>query len=805
MADSPEQKRKTGAVPRSGGRSTASSASKRSGVSVKKKRSGNKEIIAVLLAMAGLLLFISIIGKAGAFGRVLVWLFYGLVGNIATILIMIMLFVIAWCILRGTEKQVFSFRRNILFALLVLTISALVHTIWVDFSEYGEGSFVEAVKFLWESSPGGLIGGGLSSLLQKLMAKAGALVVLIPVVIILAMVLFHLSLVAFLDRMRDHGSAAWARFSKIRERFQDEREKDREKKIKQQPKVVGEQKLSALLPGEEDDPDLSFPEYEENHKGLSLFYDDMRPQNTPEQTTLFDRREETLPSREFQPVELEEEEDDSHSEPALPKTQQRDDFCDIRPPFSLLTANPSTQDAVSEERAASAVHTAKQLEDVMQSFGIAAKVIHISRGPSVTRFELQPHSGVKVSRIKNLSDDIALNLAAPGIRIEAPIPGKAAIGIEIPNKDVQMVYLREIIESKAFLNQRSALAICLGYDISGEPIVADIAKMPHLMIAGSTGSGKSVCVNCLIMSILYKSSPKDVRLILVDPKVVELGIYNGIPHLHIPVVTEPKKAAAALSWAVQEMENRYRLFAEHNLRDIASYNEYAKEQGLEKMPRIVIIIDELADLMMVARDAVETSINRIAQKARAAGMHLVVATQRPSVDVITGLIKSNIPSRIAFKVASQVDSRTILDAAGAEKLLGRGDMLFYPVGSMKATRVQGAFVSDKEVESVVEFLKKTGEPEYDESMIEEVNSSVLLETNNKKTGGKNEGDELLPEAIEIAMELKQISASFLQRRLGIGYNRAARLIDQMEERGIIGGKDGSNPRQVLVDRMNYEE
>lgn len=812
MADRPDDKKKTDTSRTS--RGTVSS-SKRSGVSLKKKKSANKEIIALLLAMVALLLFFSIIGKTGVFGRLLTGLFYGLVGQLATIIIMVLLFVIAWCLLRGTEKQVFSFRRSVLFALLVLTVSALVHTLMIDFDEYSQGSVFDAMAFLWTSSPGGLIGGGLSSLLQKLMAKAGALVVLIPVVIILAMMLFHLSLVAFLDRVRDHGTVAWGRISKIRERFQEEKEQET---LRAPRKKLGKKDKLETSDRQEDRAKWDVPESAEpageETRTLSGFFNDMRPQGEADQTGLFDDTKEPYSHDTFTPIELEEEseedsetEDDALDEPPfdVPKLPPREEFCDIRPPFSLLTPNPNNQDTVPEERANSAMQTAKQLEDVMQSFGISAKVIHISRGPSVTRFELQPHSGVKVSRIKNLADDIALNLAAPGIRIEAPIPGKAAIGIEIPNKDVQMVYLREIIESKAFLNQRSSLAICLGFDISGEPIVADIAKMPHLMIAGSTGSGKSVCVNCLIMSILYKSSPKDVRLILVDPKVVELGIYNGIPHLHIPVVTEPKKAAAALAWAVQEMENRYRMFAEHNLRDIASYNDYAQEQGLEKMPRIVIIIDELADLMMVARDAVETSINRIAQKARAAGMHLVVATQRPSVDVITGLIKSNIPSRIAFKVASQVDSRTILDSAGAEKLLGRGDMLFYPVGSLKATRVQGAFVSDKEVESVVEFLKQNGEAEYDETMIEEVNSSALLEPGGKKTASKNDGDELLPEAIEIAIELKQISASFLQRRLGIGYNRAARLIDQMEERGIVGGKDGSNPRQVLVDRMHYEE
>ncbi|HOA32835.1 MAG TPA: DNA translocase FtsK, partial [Clostridia bacterium] len=406
-------------------------------------------------------------------------------------------------------------------------------------------------------------------------------------------------------------------------------------------------------------------------------------------------------------------------------------------------------------------------------------------------------------KIKNLSEDIALNLASPGIRIEQ-IPGKAAIGVEVPNDAVRVVSLREIIDSKAFRNHRSNTAFCLGCDITGEPVVADIARMPHLLIAGATGSGKSVCINSLIMSLIYKASPDDVKLILIDPKVVELGIYNGIPHLMIPVVTQTKKAAGALSWAVQEMEKRYTMFAEKGVRDIAGYNRQAKAEGEDKLPKIVIIIDELADLMLAARDSVEDAICRIAQKARACGIHLVVATQRPSVDVITGLIKANIPSRIAFKVASQVDSRIILDnagGAGADKLLGRGDMLFLPVGSIKPIRVQGAFVSDAEVEAVVDYLKKSCEAEYDMEVVKEVENTQSAE------GTRNtalEEDELLPQAVQIAIEMKQISASYLQRKLGIGYNRAARIIDQMEERGYISCKDGSNPRMVLIDKFPEE-
>ncbi|MBR5500956.1 MAG: DNA translocase FtsK, partial [Clostridia bacterium] len=484
----------------------------------------------------------------------------------------------------------------------------------------------------------------------------------------------------------------------------------------------------------------------------------------------------------------------------------KEEFDYIKPPFSMLHRVEEPAGRIDEQRQ-QATQTARKLEAVMRSFGIEAKVISISRGSTVTMYELQPQSGVKVSRIKNLADDIALNLAASGIRIEAPIPGKAAIGIEIPNEEKSTVYLKSLVETNAFLNHKSKLAFCLGEDISGEPVIADIAKMPHMLIAGTTGSGKSVCVNCLIVSLLYRCSPNDVRLIMIDPKVVELQMYNGIPHLLIPVVTEPKKAAAALSWAVQEMENRYKQFALCNIRDINAYNLYAKEHDLPTLPRIVIIIDELADLMMVVRDSIEEAINRIAQKARAAGMHLIVATQRPSVDVITGLIKANIPSRIAFAVSSQVDSKTILDYGGAEKLLGRGDMLYYPVGNMKATRVQGGFVSDGEIENIVDFIKDSvSEPTYDDAVSAQIDSVRILEKGGKRGGSamtsgggvEGDGDPLLSDALDIAIEVKQISASFLQRKLGLGYARASRLIDQLEERGYISGRDGNNPRHVLV-------
>ena len=472
----------------------------------------------------------------------------------------------------------------------------------------------------------------------------------------------------------------------------------------------------------------------------------------------------------------------------------------VYPPYDLLQEDLETG-GNSKNYRNQVLEGAKKLEETLNSFGVSAKVINVTRGPTVTRYELQPSPGVKVSRIVSLSDDIALNLAAPAIRLEAPIPGKAAIGIEVPNKEINMVRVRDVIESQEFAQHPSKLAFAVGKDVSGEIIIVDIAKMPHLLIAGATGSGKSVCINSLIISLLYKSSPEEVKLLMIDPKVVELGIYNGIPHLLIPVVTEPKKAAGALNWAVQEMVNRYKLFAEKAVRDIKGYNELVKKTGEQSiLPQIVIIIDELADLMMVAPNDVEDAICRLAQMARAAGMHLVIATQRPSVDVITGVIKANIPSRISFAVSSQIDSRTILDMAGAEKLLGRGDMLLHPVGKPKPLRAQGANITDTEVEKVVEFVKAQGNVLYDDHIIEEINSE-----DSPFDHDSGDNDELLPRAIELVVEAGQASVSLIQRKFKVGYARAARIVDQMEARGIVGGFEGSKPRQLLISRQQWHE
>ena len=470
------------------------------------------------------------------------------------------------------------------------------------------------------------------------------------------------------------------------------------------------------------------------------------------------------------------------------------------PPLSLLKAS----DSVSEATAAGVEVTAEHLVDTLRSFGVETRIVNISRGPTVTRYELQPCAGVKISKITNLADDIALNLATAGVRIEAPIPNKAAVGIEVPNKSSDIVGVRGILESPAFAAAKSKLTVALGKDIGGNAVVADIAKMPHGLIAGATGSGKSVCINTIIMSILYKATPEEVKLLMIDPKVVELGIYNGIPHLLVPVVTDPRKASGALGWAVSEMEKRYKMFADRGVRDLAGYNRFVETLGedteVEKMPHIVIIIDELADLMMTAPNEVEDSINRIAAKARAAGMHLIIATQRPSVDVVTGVIKANIPTRIAFAVSSQVDSRTILDSAGAEKLLGRGDMLFSPVGSTKPNRIQGCFVSDEEVESVVDFIKCGGTADYDDNVMVEIERQAAVEKK-QKTGLAEDGpeeDPMLMEAIRVVVENGMASTSLLQRKLKLGYARAARIVDEMDQRGVVGPYDGPRPRKVLI-------
>jgi len=786
---------------------------------VKNSRSNRSEVIAVAIFASAIFLFFCLLNKVGYVGLLFRDLMFGLFGGFSSYLIVASMVFLAWSLLRGTYSKHFSIGNWTLFIILLIFLGALIHTFKNDYT-YEDASIWRIIGDLWNSSRknfacGGIIGGSVSLILQRYTEKAGTFLILVPINIIVSMILFSLSFVRAVNKATPAFSSINRKVRTIRGRFKNSsygqiRDND----------YYNNEDYSGNVPADKNIVAIKKP------AKISEYYDEIRPDdddvvilppdqmqipvvadNSSEREIGMDGfghkiqkqkiQKEKIPEADLSAVEKMPAASASFSEP------NKNIFKYVKPPFSLLKESTLSAKS-SEEQKSSATLIAKKLEDVLTSFGISAKVVHISRGPSVTRYELQPNSGVKVSRIKNLADDIALNLAAKGLRIEAPIPGKAAIGIEIANSEVEMVFLRSVLETDEFLNHKSKIAVCLGYDVSGEPVIADLAKMPHLLVAGSTGSGKSVCINCIIMSLLYRAIPEEVKLIMIDPKVVELGVYNGIPHLMIPVVKNPKKAAGALAWAVQEMTNRYNLFADSGVRDMSGYNEWAVNNGKEKIPHIIIIIDELADLMMVAHDTVEESICRLAQMARAAGMHLVIATQRPSVDVITGLIKANIPSRISFKVASQIDARTILDVAGAEKLLGRGDMLFMPVGSMKATRVQGAFVSDNEVEDVVEFLKKNGEATYDESIIEEVTSGgddSSQDDDEERSGGSS--DKLLPEAIRIAIDMRGVSTSYLQRRLGIGYNRAAKLVDLMEEKGIISGKDGNNKRVVLVD--HYEE
>ncbi|WP_425060924.1 DNA translocase SpoIIIE [Sporomusa carbonis] len=520
---------------------------------------------------------------------------------------------------------------------------------------------------------------------------------------------------------------------------------------------------------------------QEEIKNQAVFYDQQRDVRSNSITHTKESNHASTISECISPVE--------QPEPQ-PLTLTQPTATDINPTYMLpplsLIKKPNRPRLAKVSKEVS--DNARILEQTLDSFSVSAKVINTCQGPTVTRYELEPAPGVKVSKIVNLADDLALKLASSGVRIEAPIPGKAAIGIEVPNKELSGVALREVLEAEEFQRSSSVLTVALGKDIAGQPIVADLAKMPHLLVAGATGSGKSVCINTLITSVLFKARPDEVKLVLIDPKMVELSNYNGIPHLLTPVVTDAKKAASALNWAVQEMERRYEVFATAGVRDIARYNDIHREG---RLPLIVIIIDELADLMMVAPVDVEDAICRLAQKARAAGLHLVLATQRPSVDVITGTIKANVPSRISFAVSSQVDSRTILDMAGAEKLLGKGDMLFYPVGAAKPLRIQGAFIADSEVEDLVNYIKHQAEPEYNDGI-------TTVEAGSHKDEQPQFEDELLEEAVRMVLETGQASVSMLQRKFRIGYTRAARLIDTMEEMKIVGPNVGSKAREIIM-------
>ena len=650
---------------------------------------------------------------------------------------------------------------------------------------------------------GGILGAAIAYPLAKLFSPIVALIIVVGIMVLVAVVVFKLN--------------PGERIGNYIDRKYEEREQDRqETEGKGKKKSVIQEDLANQMEGRPETAKERKLREKEEKRQAALQVDEQLTINMGQdkasknkdyiENNIFKNNvpKESSGNELFETVD-QEKEDKTKEVLQLEHSQIVADEHYEYPPVEILSLG---EKSATKGSAKTLTENAAKLQKTLYSFGVSAKVQDVSVGPTITRYELKPAEGTRVSKIANLADDIALNLAAETIRIEAPIPGKQAVGIEVPNEKKEAVHLREVIDSDEFANNKSKLSIALGKDVAGKTVVADIAKMPHVLIAGSTGSGKSVCINSIITSIVYNAKPSEVKLVMVDPKVVELSVYNGIPHLLIPVVTDPKKAAGALAWAVIEMDERYAKFAQKGVRDLKGYNKaIEKENENAKLPQIVIIIDELADLMMVAAKDVEEAICRLAQKARAAGMHLVIATQRPSVDVITGLIKANVPSRIAFAVSSQVDSRTILDCAGAEKLLGKGDMLFYPVGATKPQRIQGAFVSDDEVEKIVDFIKSNaGEVVYNSEIIETIeNSNKSDKEMLESEASDNTCDPLLNEAIETVVETGQASTSFIQRRFKVGYARAGRIIDQMEERGIISGYQGSKPREVLMSKERWEE
>ena len=792
----------------------------------RKKAPMNIDIVVISLIILSILSAVLIYSNAGALGSTLSPVLGGLMGIIKYV-IPIGIFVIGIYMMK--ENNDYLFYKIVEYVVFLFAIAAILHIYHFSKIPLADNVTFEelvsaAYNFGMSNQGGGAIGAIVAVPLINLLGSIGATIICIGAAIIALVLILEIKPTEmFLDYVdsREERREAW---QDEREQMRERREERRNARHKRVSDVAHEtvehdkakenavQGQIELMPDEIiinhfNDQEPETPKKES--KGFSIF--GRKKKDDPEELdNIFEHSKnnnnnkvnEKVDTNDIFVEEEKQKQDNTKAVLQLEHTMTVEDEHYEYPPVNLLTKGDKK---TTKAGAKALTDTATKLQKTLYSFGVSAKVENVSVGPAITRYELRPAEGVRVSKIANLADDIALNLAAETIRIEAPIPGKQAVGIEVPNKEKEMVHLREVIESPEFENNKSKLSVALGKDVAGQNIIADIAKMPHVLIAGSTGSGKSVCINTIITSFIYNAKPSEVKLVMVDPKVVELSVYNGIPHLLIPVVTDPKKAAGALAWAVQEMDNRYKLFAEKGVRDLKGYNKALEKEELDgKLPQIVIIVDELADLMMVAAKDVEDSICRLAQKARAAGMHLVIATQRPSVDVITGLIKANVPSRIAFAVSSQVDSRTILDQVGAEKLLGKGDMLYFPSGASKPTRVQGCFVDDSEVEKIVDFVKANGEAKYSEDIIESI------ENNNKSDkeiaeDKDDDSDEFLPEAIETVIEIGTASASLIQRKFKVGYARAARIIDQMEERGIISGYQGSKPREVLMSKERWAE
>lgn len=790
------------------------------------------EIIILSALAAGILLLISNFGIGGFVGDAVSSVLFGLFGTIAYIIPILLFIGIAFVISnKGNSIAYIKTAAGAGFTLMVCTLFQLI------MNEYTAGTRLFSYYKIssMHKDGGGLLGGIVVSALCPAIGVIGTYVIVIILCIICLVIITEKSFIrgvkkgsekayysAKQDAKKRKEQAELRREKRAQEREQKAAEKERRRKDNTVSGVSFDTTLVKKSPEmreitpPEDVPDL-FAEEISSYDGREA---EVSKNTVPDDITINRAQpimEEEAPIPEPVPEKRKTKESKKQVETATANVEQEIKKSEekrakeyVFPPLSLLKhGKKSGGDSDAHLR-----QTAMKLQQTLQNFNVNVTVTNVSCGPSVTRYELQPEQGVKVSKIVGLADDIKLNLAAADIRIEAPIPGKAAVGIEVPNKENTAVMLRDLLETDEFQNHESKIAFAAGRDIAGKVVVADIMKMPHVLIAGATGSGKSVCINTLIMSILYKADPKDVKLIMIDPKVVELSVYNGIPHLMIPVVTDPKKAAGALNWAVAEMMKRYDLFAQYNVRDLKGYNakvetvEAIEEEGKpEKLPQIVIIVDELADLMMVAPGEVEESICRLAQLARAAGIHLVLATQRPSVNVITGLIKANMPSRIAFSVSSGVDSRTIIDMNGAEKLLGKGDMLFYPAGYQKPARVQGAFVSDKEVQAVVDFLVKNSESvQYNEEITNHVNSaSVAAGGTVSGNSGADDRDAYFVDAGKFIIEKDKASIGMLQRVFKIGFNRAARIMDQLAEAGVVGEEEGTKPRKVLMSMEQFEQ
>ncbi len=772
---------------------------KRTAKRTAKKQATRLDMAIVILFILSILSAVLIYTKSGIVGVKLTEILGGIVGIIRYV-IPVGIFALAIKIAcEDSYELTYKLAQYVIFLVTIATLMATFQISGGDLIPTKE--ITETVKDAYSIGTtgvgGGAVGAAIAVPLVKLLGTFGTIILSLGVAILLAVFMFGISMKDIIqstveksrDRKEERKQIRYE--ARQQQRAEQAQNKQLTKQIEQE--AMGDQ-IKINFGGRivEENTNNNLKKYDHKDDDLEPLVPQQQAQ-TPEivevqpevtENNLFKQEEEQKEDKTKQVLQLEHAvivEDENYEYPSVE-----------------LLAKPKQKTLKGGAKALT--DTAAKLQKTLYSFGVSAKVEHVSVGPAITRYELKPAEGVRVSKIANLADDIALNLAAETIRIEAPIPGKQAVGIEVPNKEKQAVNLREVIESDEFQDSESKLTVALGRDVAGSIQLADIAKMPHVLIAGSTGSGKSVCINTIITSIIYKSKPSEVKLVMVDPKVVELSVYNGIPHLLIPVVTDPKKAAGALAWAVQEMDNRYNLFAEKGVRDLKGYNKaIEKDEGAGKLPQIVIIVDELADLMMVAAKDVEESICRLAQKARAAGMHLVIATQRPSVDVITGLIKANVPSRIAFAVSSQVDSRTILDSVGAEKLLGKGDMLFFPSGAPKPVRVQGAFVSDEEVENIVEFVKQNGTATYSEAILASIENTDKPDKEIAETADEDDGtDDLLMDAIQTVVETGQASTSFIQRRFKVGYARAGRIIDQMEERGVISGYERNKPREVLM-------